>query len=178
MARRRRKSQRPDLEAIQAGTIPWSDAELTAAVLEHHRLCTTPHDDWDRRPQGFILVEDDGTQTGYRFNPDMIGNQINMFIRDRCREVGYDQTTTMSHMWRFMEVQYFVGENIDRLTADDLIRPDRDDPKEAHMSGHLFAVLAVAAYNGTKVHPVSGDKEKTFDYDEIVAKVKAMGPED
>ncbi len=162
-----------DTEAIQTGAIPWSENELVEAMDHFEWLSTTPHDDWDRKPERISIEFGDGRVETLRFNPDMVDNQMASFIRDRCRARGYDRTTTMSHMWRFMEIRSFVAQKYERLVADGLIRPEPNQERAAYFATELFAELAVAPYAAVTVHERTGESGRTFDYEAVVAGAKA-----
>ena len=161
-------------EAIHAGSIPWDEDEICAAMDHLHHLSVTPHDDWDRRPEEAIFVDEQGRPTGtIRMNPDRIENQVMGFIRDRSIAAGHDRTTIMSHMWRFMEVLGFLSEHSEKLIGDGLIR--MGDSEVDEMSVHLIRELASAPYQGIRLHPSTREEERTFDYEAVVLRAKARG---
>ena len=135
-------------EAIEAGSIPWDENEICATIDHLHHLSVTPHDDWDRRREEAIFVDEGGCPVGtIRLNPDRIESQVMGFIRDRSIAVGLDDTTIISHMWRFMEIWGFISEHSEKLIGDGLIRsvvgdPEVEDPEVGEISVHLVRELA------------------------------------
>lgn len=163
-------------EAIQAGSIPWDENEIWATMDHHQHLSVTPHDDWDRRPEEAIFVDDGGRPVGtIRLNPDLIENQVIGFIRDRSIAEGHDDTTVISHMWRFMEIRKFLSEHYEKLIGDDLIRSVVEDPEFSAISVHLVRELASASYEGIRVDPSTREEGRTFDYEAVVLRAKARG---
>src|SRR4051812_5661443 len=104
-----------DHEKIDSGTIPWSAEELEAALMHMSNLYVTPADDWDRRKLGFKLVNDDGSVSSYRFNPDHKINQILSWLIDRFREQGLTLEAAMAHCHRLLEVHAFMHNEVRRL---------------------------------------------------------------
>ena len=162
-------------EPIEAGSIPWDENEICATIDYLHHLSVTPHDDWDRRREEAIFVDEGGRPVGtIRLNPDRIESQVMGFIRDRSIAAGHDDTTIMSHMWRFMEIWGFVSEHSDKLIGNGLIRSVVGDP-EVEISVHLVSELASASYEGIRVNPSTRQEERTFDYEAVVLRAKARG---
>ena len=163
-----------DREAIETGSIPWDKKELFEAIDHFHHLIAMPHDDWNRRREEVTIVDEGGHPVeSIRMNPDHIDNQLIGFIRDRSRAAGHDRTTTMSHMWRFMEVQYFIREHFQQLVDDSLIRHSEGDSEAVEISEHLLRELAIAPYEGAKANPTTREAERTFDYKAVVLRAKA-----
>ena len=161
-------------EAIEVGSIPWDENEICATMDHLHHLSVTPHDDWDRRREEAIFVDEGGHPVGtIRMNPDRIENQVMGFIRDRSIAAGHDDTTIMSHMWRFMEIWGFFSEHSEKLIGDGLIRSVVGGPEVGEISVHLVRELASASYEGIRVNPSTRQDERTFDYEAVVLRAKA-----
>ncbi len=150
-----------DHDAIAKGTIPWSLDELQAVLDRVDELYRTPHDDWDRRPQRFTLVQEDGSREAYRMNPDKPMNQIMGFIVGRCREQHLSTTASMAHGIRFMEILEFIRDHQDRLDAADLLL--RDQGGDLQAAPELLEVLATSRFTRPK-----DDGYYTFDPDDVI----------
>ena len=161
-----------DFEKIRSGEIPWTLEELLEAMTRGNWLHETPHDDWDRQKRGFILVDDETGEEGdeYVFNPDNYQNQLFGYVAGRNRDHAYDQTTSMSHMWRLMEIQYFIGEYFEKLSNENLIRDCEENPEMAELSEAVLEVLATTPY--TAEREAGGEIGKTFDYESVVLRAK------
>ena len=150
---------------IERGLIPWSADEYFAVLDERARLAATPHDDWDRRPKGFVY---EGVK--YRFNPDVHENQLMDFMVNRYR--GQDHTTTVSHMNRYFTINEFLSTNIERLIGDGVIRPAACDDGSIGLPEALIEVLASVTYDAT-MRNLGGHEVPTFSYEAVVAAAKA-----
>lgn len=163
-----------DRQRVSSGEIPWSLDEQTNAIGQANWLHETPHDDWDRKKREFSIADypNDGDVSKFRLNVDNFDNQLMGFLVGQNREQEYDQTTAMSHMWRLMEIQIFIADHFEDLQRDGLIRDCDDNPEMAEFSGALLEVLAVDPYQGKR--EVRGEIQKTFDYEAVMLKAKAL----
>ena len=168
-----------DLRAVEFGMIPWSLEELVATIDYATKLLNTPQDDWDRRPTRLVIEQVDGTLSGFRFNPDVIENQIGLWLSRRLEEQGYDHTTRMSHAWRFFEIRTFLNTYEARLRDVRLIRPDDESPGGTLIADALLEVLATAKYEGVRAQGPDCDPVPTFHPDRVIeAAMKRQKQED
>lgn len=174
--RRTEDADIPDPARIRSGEIPWNFEDLGAVMTYIADLYHTPKDDWNRKRKGVSFAEPDGSVTRLEFNPDMPLNQVMLWLTDRLRSRGVSQEETMSHMWRFMEIQAFMTDHAPRLRETGLIRDDPDDPAGASISGALLKVLASARYEGVRLGGPDGDPEPTFHPERVIA--EALASED
>ena len=158
------------------GDTPWSGDELAAAFQRAAELHETPHDDWDRRPHGVKLEKPDGTLESLTFNPDMIQNQIGLWLAARFREQGLDFQTRQCHMWRFFETLTFIQDHEEQLRQSGLMRQSQEDPDAAEISEALFHVLATAKYDGVRLQ--RGDPLPAFHRDRVIEQAKTMESEE
>ena len=159
-------SESPDNKVVQSGRLPWSFKELIAALDFANHLCRTPHDDWDRRPKGVTLDCGDGIPTRLTFNPDILDNQIGLWLSHRLREQGHDYTTRMSHVWRFFEVRDFMNENQAVLRQVGLIKDAPGECGAQLISESLLKVLAESPYQGIRLR--TGERQPTFHLDRVI----------
>lgn len=163
-------------ERIRSGEIPWS-FEGVSELLEHAaKLRHTPRDDWDRKRRGIAIQHEDGTVSSFSFNPDMPINQLGHFLVDKFRKEGLDRETTMSHLWRFMEIQAFLSEHAEELRRERLIIDDESDPNAALISGGLLRALATSRYEGVRL--AGGDPSRTFHVTKVIEAAKTFDLED
>lgn len=146
------------MPGVDDGGIPWSAEEYFAVLDERIRLVETPQDDWNRRLQQFILDD-----KGYRFNPDIIENQLSNFMVARYREV--PKLTVMSYLHRYFTINEFLSHYQYHLLRDQILRSGKDGAVEVPVA--LIEVLATTAYDGTHHNP-GGHLVATFNYERVV----------
>lgn len=158
-------------EDIVGGRIPWNAEEVMEALEYGHQLRETPQDDWDRKRRR-VEVELGGKVQGFEFNPDMFENQMGFWLAQRFSERGYDQQTSMSHMWRFFEITAFLSTHTQRLREERLLRPDEEESGAELLSTELLAVLAEAPYEGVWARGPERDPARTFHVDKVIEEAK------
>lgn len=169
------EGESPDMEAVRRGLLPWTTDEFWAVFQHEAKLRATPQDDWDRRPSS-VTLEEDGEQRVYRFNPDVLLNQMMRWMTERYQEQPWVQA--VSHMNRYLEIKSFVQEHQERLEDDGLLTRDGETQELTGIATVLIDVLVAAPYEEDR----PDDPEfphRTFDYDRVIARVREhIGDED
>lgn len=166
-----------DWDRVFSGEIPWSLEELMDAIERAGSLLDTPHDDWDRRERGLIMLDGEtGERSKLVFNPDVLDNQIAHFLMSRFRERGYDLVTKQSHLFRFMTIRAFLASQAQALINDGLVRQE-SDAQLVEVSEALLAVLTESRYDAVTENPETGQVERSFDYEAVVFRAKARDPD-
>lgn len=158
-----------DLELIQNGRIPWSFEELSAALDFANTLLETPHDDWDRRRRGVTIEHKDGLLARFTFNPDMLDNQLGIWLSERMKDQGLDHPTRMAHVWRFFLIRAFMADNQQALRNAGIVKDDPEGSGSHLVSDNLFKVLATATYDGVMACGPEGDPVRTFHAEKVIA---------
>lgn len=158
-----------DVELIQSGRIPWSFEELTAALDFANKLLATPLDDWDRARRGMAIEHEDGSVSRFTFNPNMLDNQLGIWLAERMQDQGLDHPTRMAHVWRFFLIRSFIADNQEELRKAGIVKDDLDGTGMHLVSENLFRILATAEYDGVTTCGPEGDPMRTFQPEKVIA---------
>lgn len=167
-----------DLDLVQSGRIPWSFEELIAALDFANGLLKTPQDDWERAPRGITLELEPGSLSRFVFNPDMLDNQLGLWLADRLKDQGVDETTRMSHLWRFFLIRSFMATNQAALRDAGIVKNDPEGPGSHLVSDNLFKVLATSEYEGVIGSGPEHDPIRTFHLERVIAETLQLDREE
>ena len=117
---------------------------------------------------GIQISKIDAVAHPFTFNPDVLENQIGLWISRKLEDQGLDHMTCMSHTWRFFEVRTFLGDHEDRLKTEGLIVEDPVSKQGALISESLISILATSPYEGVRAQGPDRDPVRTFHLDKII----------
>lgn len=161
-------------KTIRAGLIPWSAEEFYQVLKEGHRLMETPHDDWDRTPRRVRFYDEETEEESeITFNVDRLHYQVDIYMHKRY--AGEPATTTISHIWRFYQIQQFVRENFERLESEGLVI-SQEEENAIGIVPSLVEVLSTEPYEEKYIE--EGEEFGKFDYQKVVAKAKRIEDEE
>ena len=168
----------PNFARAQTGEVPWTLDGLGAVLAHAAKLHNTPHDDWNRHERGINLQHDDGSLSRLSLNPDMMTNQMGVFIVDELRKQGANPEVITCHLYRFLEAQAFLAENFARIRQEGLIVDDPTDPDASLLSAALVEVLATRSYKGARFQGPDREPVRSFHIDRVIAEAKRRAAEE
>ena len=151
-------------QKVFRGEIPWDYKDFLKATKWYSALLKKPKEQW-RPLKGSLVMELKGKITELRINKNIPENQFQFYLRKRYGKLAH------SHLFRFLQIDDFLTEHKEDLVKEGLAIK-REGPSDS-IRGEVIKVLCAEPYAKEQMSE-NGHVEHKFDYEKVIAKVRAL----